>query len=134
MLKMNPGLEGRFAHHFRFPDYDATELCTIAERLLEKLDYRLDADARDALQSEISRAVAHKDRTFSNARWVSNFVENGIIGSIANRLAARLDTDAASVTTDELRTIHACDIHTATAATATGATAAPRRRIGFAIP
>ena len=134
MLKMNPGLEGRFAHHFRFPDYDATELCTIAERLLEKLDYRLDADARDALQSEISRAVAHKDRTFSNARWVSNFVENGIIGSIANRLAARLATDAASVTTDELRTIHACDIHTATTATATGATAAPRRRIGFAIP
>lgn len=134
MMKMNPGLEGRFAHHFHFPDYDASELCIIAERLLEKSDYRLDADARDALQSEISHAVAHKDRTFSNARWVSNFVENGIICSMADRLAARIATEATSITADELCTIHACDIHTAASAAATHATASPRRRIGFAIP
>ncbi|MGN1246786.1 MAG: AAA family ATPase [Muribaculaceae bacterium] len=134
MMKMNPGLEGRFAHHFRFPDYDASELCTIAERLLKKWDYRLDADAHEALRREISCAVAHKDRTFSNARWVSNFVENGIISSVANRLAARFADDAAGVTADELCTIHACDISAAAVAVSHGSAATQRRRIGFAIP
>src|SRR5579862_6369060 len=40
----NPGFRSRIAHHVAFPDYAAGELLLIAERMLETMHYRFDAD------------------------------------------------------------------------------------------
>ena len=129
MLKMNPGMEGRFPYRLRFPDYSASELLDIALKQLGECDYLLTDDAHTALAEAIEAAVAHKSHTFGNARWVNNFVENGIVSSLANRLAPRLAADGGTVSLSDLCTVTAADVRTATALVAP---AAVPRRIGFA--
>ena len=111
MLSMNPGMEARFPYHFRFPDYSAGELLDIALKLLSECDYCLTADAHKALAGAIEAAVAHKGRTFGNARWVNNFVENGLVSSLANRLA----TPTTPPSRADLCTITLPDVQAATA-------------------
>ena len=53
-FQSNPGMASRIAHHIDFPDYDADELLAIAERMTARLDYRLDAGAREALRQAVA--------------------------------------------------------------------------------
>ena len=129
MLKTNPGMEGRFPHKFYFPDYNACELNQIALNLLEKCDYSLDNEAKSALYAEIEATVARKDHYFSNARWINNFVENGIISSVADRLAKQYSTNDSVVKIDDLCTIRATDIRNA--AKSFSCSKPCTRRIGF---
>ena len=129
MLKTNPGMEGRFPHKFNFPDYNACELNQIALNLLEKCDYSLDNEAKSALYAEIEATVARKDHYFSNARWINNFVENGIISSVADRLAKQYSTNDSVVKIDDLCTIRATDIRNA--AKSFSCSKPCTRRIGF---
>src|SRR3989304_3430000 len=39
-FQMNPGMSSRIAHHVDFPDYEADELFSIAELMLERMQYR----------------------------------------------------------------------------------------------
>ena len=86
MLSINPGLNGRFPHRFKFEDYSAHELELIAEKLIENEQYKLTDDARTRLSETIAEYVSNKGSDFSNARWVNQYVTNGIIPEVANRL------------------------------------------------
>jgi len=86
MLNSNPGLMGRFPYKYRFSDYDADQLMQIALHLLAKDDYILCHEAHDILRQKISDTLAQRTKNFGNARWVEQFIRNGIIPAMANRV------------------------------------------------
>lgn len=86
LMQQNKGLKSRFAHQYRFEDYTADELLQIALSELTKYRYTLTDEARDYLQKVIVKAVLHKDRDFSNARWALQLVNNGILPAMAQRV------------------------------------------------
>ena len=90
MLNSNPGLMGRFPYKYRFSDYNADQLMEIALHLLAKDDYILSDEAQVILRQKISDTVAQRTKNFGNARWVEQFIRNGIIPAMANRVT--LDT------------------------------------------
>ena len=86
LMTMNPGLEGRFPYKFHFEDYNADQLMQIAMEMLKKDQYVLTDEASSLLRQVIRNTVAHRTRTFANARWMVQFVRNGIIPAMADRL------------------------------------------------
>lgn len=88
LMSMNPGLVGRFPYKFLFKDYSTDELMQIARSLLQKDDYLLSDEAALLLRQAISDTQAQKSKNFGNARWIEQFVNNGVIPAMANRLAA----------------------------------------------
>jgi len=86
MLNSNPGLMGRFPYKYRFSDYDADQLMEIALHLLTKDDYCICDEAQDILRQKISDTLAQRTKNFGNARWVEQFIRNGIIPAMANRV------------------------------------------------
>ena len=90
MLNSNPGLMGRFPYKYRFSDYDADQLMEIALHLLGKDDYILSDEAQAILHQRICDTLAQRTKNFGNARWVEQFIRNGIIPAMANRVT--LDT------------------------------------------
>ena len=86
MLNSNPGLMGRFPYKYRFNDYDADQLMEIALHLFAKDEYILDDEAKTVLHHRISDTLAQRTKNFGNARWVEQFVRNGIIPAMANRV------------------------------------------------
>ena len=105
MLNTNPGLMGRFPYKYQFKDYNAEQLFTIACRLLKHDDYRLSSEAEAQLRESIAKAYAQRDANFSNARWVEQFVGNGIIPAMASRIA--------QTGSDDYQTIEVADIRQA---------------------
>ena len=93
MLNANPGLMGRFPYKYRFSDYDGNQLMEIALHLLAKDDYILSDEAQDVLRQKICDTLAQRTKNFSNARWVEQFIRNGIIPAMANRLALNAEKD-----------------------------------------
>lgn len=87
LMSMNPGLVGRFPYKFLFKDYNVDELMQIAQTLLAKDEYQLTPEAADLLRQAICEVIAQKSKNFGNARWIEQFVSNGIIPALANRLA-----------------------------------------------
>lgn len=86
MLTSNPGLMGRFPYKYRFSDYDADQLMEIALHIFAKDDYVIANDAKTILQQKISETLAQRTKNFGNARWVEQFIRNGIIPAMANRV------------------------------------------------
>lgn len=86
MLTSNPGLMGRFPYKYRFSDYDADQLMEIALHLFAKDEYLLSDDAKDILRQRINDTLAQRTKNFGNARWVEQFIRNGIIPAMANRV------------------------------------------------
>ena len=86
MLNSNPGLMGRFPYKYRFSDYDADQLMEIAIHLFEKDDYILSDEAKDTLHQRICDTLSQRTKNFGNARWVEQFIRNGIIPAMANRV------------------------------------------------
>lgn len=86
MLTSNPGLMGRFPYKYRFCDYDANQLMEIALHLFAKDDYILCDEAQDILRQKISDTLAQRTKNFGNARWIEQFIRNGIIPAMANRV------------------------------------------------
>ena len=86
MLNSNPGLMGRFPYKYRFSDYDADQLMEIALHLFAKDDYIISDDAKAILQQKICDTLAQRTNNFGNARWVEQFIRNGIIPAMANRV------------------------------------------------
>ena len=87
LMSMNPGLVGRFPYKFLFKDYTTDELMLIARSLLARDDYQLTDEAACQLAEAIRATQAQHSKNFGNARWVEQFVHNGIIPALANRLA-----------------------------------------------
>ena len=103
-LQKNPGLRSRIAYHVPFDDYNADELCDIAELIAKKRDLILADDARVKLREVFTLAL--KDSDFGNGRYVRNVLEKAKMAQ-ASRLVAM---DYASVTSEDVRTIVASDI------------------------
>ena len=102
-FRSNPGMASRIAHHIDFPDYTEDELYGIAELLLAKLDYRLDAEAAGTLREYI--ALRRAQPNFANARSIRNAIDRARL-----RQANRLFASPAPVTREALQTIAAADL------------------------
>ena len=111
MMRSNQGLSGRFPYRFEFEDYTADELVLIAEQKLEQQDYELTSEARDLLHKSIGECVRNKEWGFSNARWIEQYVNNGIIPAQGERLllsdGAKSRDDYRYVTVDDVSAAYA---------------------------
>ena len=58
----------------------------IALHLFAKDDYILSDEAQDILRQRISDMLSQRTKNFGNARWVEQFIRNGIIPAMANRV------------------------------------------------
>jgi probable Rubsico expression protein CbbX len=100
----NPGLFSRIAHHVEFPDYTPVELLSIADLMLQGMQYRLSESAREALAEYIE--LRRKRPHFSNARSIRNALDRARL-----RQASRLfKAGGAAVTAETLMTIEAEDL------------------------
>ncbi|WP_298830713.1 CbbX protein [uncultured Piscinibacter sp.] len=99
----NPGMASRIAHHIDFPDYSEAELMQIAQLMLDKLNYRFDAEAVTAFQQYVH--LRRQQPHFANARSIRNALDR-----IRLRHATRLFSAESSLSRDELVTLHAEDI------------------------
>jgi probable Rubsico expression protein CbbX len=103
-FRANPGLSSRIAHHIDFPDYSPQELLSIADLMLQGLQYRLSPEARQALAEyvELRRERPH----FANARSIRNALDRARLRQASRVFAAR----GAEVTADALMTLEAEDL------------------------
>src|SRR5437868_12199476 len=100
----NPGFRSRIAHHIDFPDYSDGELLAIAELMLRDMNYKFNADAREAFIRYI--ALRKAQPLFSNARSIRNALDR-IRFRQANRLVSHLDR---VLTSNDLMAIEANDV------------------------
>ena len=77
-LDSNPGLRSRFGKRFLFPDYNATELMEIFERICESNNYTLSEGAKRVALAEFNKMIDSKGKDFGNGRDVRNFFEHAI--------------------------------------------------------
>lgn len=94
-IDSNPGLQSRFSRYIQFPDYSAEELAEMFLRLAKKNQYACNGDVQASLVAIMERAIAAKDRSFGNGRFVRNLFERAI-----QRQAVRLSSVA--TLTDEM--------------------------------
>jgi hypothetical protein len=107
-FQSNPGMSSRIAHHVDFPDYTADELLSIAQLMLDQMQYRLSDGARQALVEYI--AHRREQPNFANARSMRNGLDRARLRQ-ANRLVeSRGGAGATPLTRDQLMTIEDADI------------------------
>ena len=100
----NPGMASRVTHHVDFPDYTPDELMEIAQRMLERQDYRLSADAEQAFREYLERRMQMP--RFAHGRSTRNAIDRARL-----RHASRLFDSDKPLGHDELMTIEADDIY-----------------------
>ena len=100
----NPGMASRVVHHIDFPDYTAAELMEIAQRMLERQDYRLSPAAEQAFREYLARRMQMP--RFAHGRSTRNAIERARL-----RHASRLLNSDKPPGHDELMTIEADDIY-----------------------
>ena len=103
-FQSNPGMSSRIAHHLDFPDYSQPELLAIGERMLDGMNYRFGAGAREAFEDYLRRRAAQPH--FANARSVRNALDRMRLRQ-ASRLFSQRDRVLGR---DELTTIEEGDI------------------------
>lgn len=86
-FQCNPGMSSRIGHHLEFPDYGHGELTLIAERMLERIHYRLSPAARAALDEYLTRRMVQP--RFANARSVRNALDRARLRQASRLFAAR---------------------------------------------
>jgi probable Rubsico expression protein CbbX len=100
----NPGMASRVAHHIDFPDYTASELMEIAQRMLACQDYRLSPGAEQAFREYLDRRM--QQPRFAHGRSTRNAIDRARL-----RHASRLFGADTPPGHDELMTIEADDIY-----------------------
>jgi len=103
-LQRNPGLRSRIAFHVPFADYNAEELCKIAELMGKRKGVHFDADAQEKLHTVFEDARKRSD--FGNGRFVRNILEKAKM----NQASRLLEYDFDAITTEDIKTIKAEDI------------------------
>ncbi len=94
-FQSNPGLSSRVANHIDFPDYSLDELVSIANLMLDKLNYEFSPGAKKAFEEYLTRRMQQPQ--FSNARSVRNAIDRARMRQ-ATRLFERGGTiDAAAL-------------------------------------
>jgi probable Rubsico expression protein CbbX len=103
-FRSNPGMSSRIAHHIDFPDYTAQELLAIARLMLEQMQYRLSAEAEEALRQYIEKRRAQPH--FANARSIRNALDRARL-----RQASRLfERKGGAISRQALETLEEADI------------------------
>ncbi|MBF6328179.1 AAA family ATPase [Nocardia transvalensis] len=100
----NPGLSSRVAHHIEFPDYTHEELMAIARLMIDRQDFRFDADATAAFARYLELRMARP--RFANARSVRNALDRCRL-----RQAKRLVELHRPLSKSDLMTLTAEDIY-----------------------
>ena len=100
----NPGMASRVTHHVDFPDYTPDELMEIAQRMLERQDYRLSSEAEQAFREYLERRM--RMPRFAHGRSTRNAIDRARL-----RHASRLFDSDRPLGHDELMTIEADDIY-----------------------
>ena len=103
-FESNPGFRSRIAHHIDFPDYANDELLSIAETMLERQGYHLDAEATAVMTDYIARRRSQPH--FANARSIRNALDRARLRQ-ANRL---FEETKGPVNAEQLSTIIGRDI------------------------
>jgi hypothetical protein len=103
-LDSNPGLRSRFNRHLHFDDYSTAELVKIFQVFCRKADFRVTAEAEQALAALFELLCAARDETFGNARTARNLFE-AAISKQANRIVSLPE-----VSKETLTTIEAADV------------------------
>ena len=75
MIGMNPGMRDRIGFYVDFPDYSASELLQIFEKLCRESRYKLSESAKTALSDGLARIVRGKRQNFSNGRLARKIFE-----------------------------------------------------------
>ncbi len=78
-LASNPGLKSRFKLYFEFSDYLPQELGRIAEYAATMKSIRLTKEGQIRIEELITEAFRNRDRTFGNARFVFDIMEQAKI-------------------------------------------------------
>ncbi|MEO1627892.1 MAG: AAA family ATPase [Bacteroidota bacterium] len=78
-LDSNPGLKSRFKLYFEFSDYLPQELSKIARYCCTEKGVELELAAATKIDEIIVDAYRSRDRTFGNARFVFDLIEQGKI-------------------------------------------------------
>lgn len=78
-LDSNPGLKSRFKINFEFADYLPQELSQIAQYACQEKGVVLTAEAKHEIDEIIVEAYRSRDRSFGNARFVYDVIEQGKI-------------------------------------------------------
>lgn len=103
-FQSNPGMSSRIAHHLDFPDYSRGELQSIADRMLDSMNYRFGPGAREAFDDYLGLRIAQPH--FANARSVRNALDR-----MRLRQASRLFVDRDRVLNrDDLTTLAEADV------------------------
>jgi probable Rubsico expression protein CbbX len=100
----NPGMASRVVHHIDFPDYTREELMEIAQRMLERQDYRLSEAAEQAFREYLEHRMQRP--RFAHGRSARNAIDRARL-----RHAGRLLSSDRVPGHDELMTIEADDIY-----------------------
>ncbi len=82
-FRSNPGMSSRIAHHIDFPDYSEDELFSIAQLMLQNMQYCLSKDAEATLRKYIKLRMQQPH--FANARSIRNALDRARL-RLANRL------------------------------------------------
>ncbi|CAM4332672.1 AAA family ATPase [Paenibacillus alkaliterrae] len=77
-LQSNPGLQSRFSKIVYFEDYEPNELLEITERLFNRHNYVLSAEADEILCRCYEEIYHSRDSFFGNARLARNIVEEAL--------------------------------------------------------
>jgi len=100
----NPGMASRVVHHIDFPDYTPEQLMEIAQRMVERQDYRLSPAAEQAFREYLERRMQRP--RFAHGRSTRNAIDRARL-----RHASRLFNSGKPLGHDELMTIEADDIY-----------------------
>ena len=78
-LDANSGLKSRFPQIIEFPDYTSDQLLAIAKSIAKGQDYKIDANADEALMQYFELAQAKDSKGSGNGRLARNVVEDAIL-------------------------------------------------------
>jgi len=107
-FRSNPGMSSRIAHHIDFPDYSAEELLAIARLMLGQMQYRLSAEADQALRQYIGKR--REQPHFANARSIRNALDRARLRQASRLFERHRIAAGGSISREDLETIAEPDI------------------------
>ena len=78
-IRSNPGRGSRFKYYYDFEDYNLNELHEILDVFCDRFDVHLTNSSREEIQGLIQEEYRVRDKSFGNARFISQILEKAKI-------------------------------------------------------